>query len=117
MNYRRYTKKILAASIALSIAPMAMAQDVSTDQDAMTEDQVMEEVIVTGSIRDAMANSLETKRSSDNLIEAIYADDIGKLPDQNLAEVLENITGCLLYTSDAADDFAVVLWSGGAGAV
>jgi TonB-dependent receptor len=86
-------KKTLAASIALSIAPMALAQDVASDQDAMTENQVIEEVIVTGSIRDALANSIETKRSSDNLIEAIYADDIGKLPDQNLAEVLENITG------------------------
>ena len=40
-----------------------------------------------------MRSSVETKRNSDNLIEAVYAEDIGKLPDQNLAEVLENVTG------------------------
>jgi TonB-dependent receptor len=78
---------------ALIIAPMALAQDDASDQDAVDEDQVMEEIIVTGSIRAALANSIATKRNSDNLIEAIYAEDIGKLPDQNLAEVLENVTG------------------------
>jgi TonB-dependent receptor len=72
---------------------MALAQVDASDQDDLNEAGVIEEVVVTGSIRDALANSIETKRSSDNLIEAIYADDIGKLPDQNLAEVLENITG------------------------
>lgn len=52
----------------------------------------IEEIVVTG-IRGSLASSIESKRNSDNLIEAIYAEDIGKLPDQNLAEVLENITG------------------------
>ena len=44
-------------------------------------------------IRGSIISALEEKRSSDNLIEVIQAEDIGKLPDQNLAEVLENITG------------------------
>ncbi len=55
-------------------------------------DGALEEIVVTG-IRGSLASSVEAKRNSDNLIEAIYAEDIGKLPDQNLAEVLENITG------------------------
>jgi hypothetical protein len=59
------------SATAMTIAPIAMAQDNTTDQDTDSEDMVIEEVIVTGSIRDAMANSIETKRSSDNLIEAI----------------------------------------------
>ena len=33
------------------------------------------------------------KRNAANLVEVIQAEDIGKLPDQNLAEVLENVTG------------------------
>ena len=52
----------------------------------------LEEVVITG-IRSSLANALEEKRRSDNLIEVIEAVDVGKLPDQNLAEVLENITG------------------------
>lgn len=66
------------------IGPASFAQD----QDG----EVIEEVVVTG-IRGSLANAIEEKRNSDNLIEAIYAEDIGKLPDQNLAEVLENVTG------------------------
>ena len=40
-----------------------------------------------------MQARLQEKRSSDNLVEIIQSEDIGKLPDQNLAEVLENVTG------------------------
>ncbi len=56
------------------------------------EDNEPDEVIVTG-IRSSLQSALNEKRSADSLIEVIKAQDIGKLPDQNLAEVLENITG------------------------
>lgn len=56
------------------------------------QEQALEEVTVTG-IRGSLANALEEKRSSDNLVEIIQSEDVGKLPDQNLAEVLENVTG------------------------
>jgi TonB-dependent receptor len=52
----------------------------------------IEEVVVSG-IRSSLASALQEKRSASNLIEVIQSEDIGKLPDQNLAEVLENITG------------------------
>ena len=93
MKYRRFMSTLAVSATALAIAPVALAQDDASGQDAVTEDQVMEEVIVTGSIRDALENSIATKRTANNVVEAIYAEDIGKLPDQNLAEVLENITG------------------------
>jgi TonB-dependent receptor len=70
---------MLTASI-LAMAPMGHAQ--------VAED----EVVVTG-IRQSLENALTEKRNSDSLVEVILAEDIGKLPDQNLAEVLENITG------------------------
>lgn len=56
------------------------------------DQEVIEEVLVTG-IRSSLASALTQKRNSDNLVEVIQAQDIGKLPDQNLAEVLENVTG------------------------
>lgn len=59
----------------------------------------MEEIVVTG-IRGSLATALEQKQAADNLIEVIRAEDIGKLPDQNLAEVLENVTGVQI-TRDA----------------
>ena len=76
----------LRSSLALAIS-LALASG-----QAVAQDELFEEVIVTG-IRASIESALEEKRSSDNLVEVIQAVDIGKLPDQNLAEVLENITG------------------------
>jgi outer membrane cobalamin receptor len=59
---------------------------------AENDNTLLEEVVVTG-IRSSLQSALSEKRASDGLIEVIVADDIGKLPDQNLAEVLENISG------------------------
>ena len=58
----------------------------------VAQEEVLQEIVVTG-IRQSLASALEEKRASDNLVEVIQSEDIGKLPDQNLAEVLENITG------------------------
>ena len=67
---------------ALTYSPASSAQD----------EEVLEEVVVTG-IRGSLRNAIDQKRNSDKLVEVIVAEDIGKLPDQNLAEVLENVTG------------------------
>ena len=71
----------LAAALVSSFSASLYAQE-----------PVLEEVVVTG-MRAALANALNEKRDSTNLVEIINAEDIGKLPDQNLAEVLENIPG------------------------
>ena len=78
---------VLAAS-ALLANPQALA----AEQEVTNEERLTEEVVVTG-IRTSLQSALNQKRSAENLIEVIEAQDIGKLPDQNLAEVLENITG------------------------
>ena len=68
--------------------PGATAQEASSDDDELTQD-----VVVIKGIRGSLESALNQKRNADSLIEVIEAEDIGKLPDQNLAEVLENITG------------------------
>jgi len=72
---------------ALAIAAFANLSTTAAAQDAPSD-----EIIVTG-IRQALESAIIEKRQSNNLQEIIQAEDIGKLPDQNLAEVLENITG------------------------
>lgn len=80
---------LLLAGTAMMLAGPAFAQDaVSTADEAET----VEELVVTG-IRASLQSALVQKREADNLVEVIQAEDIGKLPDQNLAEVLENVTG------------------------
>ena len=75
---------LLGASVSMLtiMAPAALAQ--SSDEG---------DVVVATGIRQTLENALGEKREAESLIEVILAEDIGKLPDQNLAEVLENITG------------------------
>jgi len=80
MKFERILAICLSISV-LSLSPVAVAAE-----------EVVEEVVVVG-IRGSLQSALNQKRNSDNLIEVIEAEDIGKLPDQNLAEVLENVTG------------------------
>ena len=81
----------LLASTAMLVAGPALAQTAPAAQDPDEADQV-DTIVVTG-IRSSLQSALVQKRNADNLVEVIEAEDIGKLPDQNLAEVLENITG------------------------
>lgn len=81
---------LLGAASFASIAAAQTAPAPATPDDAT--DTQTDEILVTG-IRSSLASALNEKRTSDNLVEVIQAEDIGKLPDQNLAEVLENVTG------------------------
>ena len=56
------------------------------------QDAAVDEVVVSG-IRKSLEDAIDQKRNASSLVEVILAEDIGKLPDQNLAEVLENVTG------------------------
>ena len=81
-HHKSIFKAALASASVLAMGASAFAQDSALN----------DEVIVTG-IRASLENALVEKREADSLVEVILAEDIGKLPDQNLAEVLENITG------------------------
>jgi len=93
-NSGRRLTVILLTTTALMAAAPAFAQSVEPDQDEAGNADVtqVDEIVVTG-IRASLQNALSQKRNADNLVEVIEAEDIGKLPDQNLAEVLENVTG------------------------
>ncbi len=86
------TPVALFVCMSTGFSGASYAQDNANNDANVGEEQVLEEVVVTG-IRRSLESALDEKRSSDNLKEVIIAEDIGKLPDQNLAEVLENITG------------------------
>ncbi len=53
---------------------------------------VLEEIMVTG-VRMSMRQSMEIKRDSIGVVEAISAEDIGRFPNTNLAESLQRIPG------------------------
>jgi iron complex outermembrane receptor protein len=68
------------AVLLISVASATHAQQAST------------ELVVTG-IRAAIENSIAKKRDADGVIEAISAEDIGKLPDNSIAESIARMPG------------------------
>src|SRR5882672_3006254 len=57
-----------------------------------TEINPLDEIVVTG-IRKSLDVSLEVKRDSTQLTEVITAEDIGKMPDKNVADSLARLPG------------------------
>ena len=90
MRLSKLTISILSAT-AIGMASQSAAQDAAPNNTDDKEKDV--EVIEVSGIRESLTSALAEKREANNLVEVIQAQDIGKLPDQNLAEVLENVTG------------------------
>lgn len=74
--------------------PVDKKADASAKKNKKSENTVsnLDTIVVTG-IRGSIENSLKAKRNSDNIIEAISAEDIGKLPDASIAESLSRVPG------------------------
>lgn len=86
MDQRRRNQVASAVSLALAItAGPVIAQ---SDDDA-----AMEEIVVTGKFRASLIDSIGTKRNSKAIVEAISAEDIGKLPDSSIAEAISRLPG------------------------
>jgi iron complex outermembrane recepter protein len=83
---------LLLAVPLVGVSP-AMAQDAGKAV-SEREGNVLETVTVTGSgIAAAYEAGLKTKRDADVMVEAIRSEDIGKMPDKNLAEALQRVPG------------------------
>src|ERR1700732_3518048 len=52
----------------------------------------IEEVVVTG-IRYSLEQSMEQKRKAATVVEVVSAEEIGKLPDKNVADALQRVPG------------------------
>jgi len=68
------------AMVLLSASELAMAQ------------QATQEVVVTG-IRRGIESAISVKKNADSIVEAISAEDIGKLPDTSIAESIARLPG------------------------
>jgi iron complex outermembrane receptor protein len=72
-------------------AQEAPATPTSTSQNAAGPSE-LQEVVVTG-FRASLQSALDAKRSSIQPIESVAAEDIGKMPDQNVSESLQRLPG------------------------
>jgi iron complex outermembrane receptor protein len=81
-----YKQAALAVAISTIVSGAAFAQE--------SGDSVkpLEEVVVLG-IRSSLEQAQDIKRNSDNVVDAIVSDDIGKFPDNTVAEALQRVPG------------------------
>jgi iron complex outermembrane recepter protein len=128
LNFKRNLLSVALASATLMAAAGAHAQtaqepapagDPANDQgDEAVE---LDRVRVTG-IRRGIENAIEVKQSSTSIVEAISAEDIGKLPDLSIAESIARLPGLTaqrvagrastIQIRGLADDFGTTLLNG-----
>ena len=91
---RKTPVTLLAASIAVALSAPVFAQS-AQDVEALKpgEDLTqLDRVTVTG-YRQSVQKALDEKRYTTEQVDAIFAEDIGKFPDLNLAESMQRIAG------------------------
>ncbi|MEY2919561.1 MAG: hypothetical protein RL261_866, partial [Pseudomonadota bacterium] len=80
----------LARGVALALGLSTLAPGFARAADEQPAE--LEEIVVTG-IRASLEASMDIKRNSFGVVDAITAEDMGNFPDSNLAESLQRITG------------------------
>ena len=84
----------LALAAGLAMSASAMAQDTtataSTTAKTTTDDNG---VVVVKGIRKGIQDAITAKKKSSSIIEAVSAEDIGKLPDSSIAESIARLPG------------------------
>ncbi len=83
-------KKIATTVLSVCATANTIAQDTTTTN---TEQRKAEEEIIVTGIRASLEAANDLKRSDGRIMDAIVAEDIGKLPDNNIAEALQRIPG------------------------
>jgi TonB-dependent receptor len=78
--WTRGIRAVCAVVLGLASGAPALAQE------------PLEEVVVTG-IRSSLRQSIEIKRASEQIVDSIASESLGKFPDTNIAESLQRITG------------------------
>lgn len=115
LQRRRLVVACAAAWLFVAPGAVALAQDASgqpspgqaqpnpaTQKNAKTESKADKQkkieasqlgAVVVNGISSSIQSALDTKRNSDDIVEAISAEDIGKLPDVSIADSLARLPG------------------------
>ena len=119
MNFKQ---KPLAAAVSMALWSLASLPALAQTQPAAEAPAgQMQTVEVTG-IRASLAKSLNVKKNAAANVEVITAEDVGKMPDKNLADSLQRLAGVAVRTDyDEAEkvsmrgtnpDMSLILFNG-----
>ncbi|WP_338848978.1 TonB-dependent receptor [Massilia sp. W12] len=98
--------KKLSSPVPNSLTPIALAVGVMVFAGAISsvkaEEAKPQEVVITG-VRAALQKSLAQKRNADGLVEVVTAEDIGKMPDKNVADAVQRLPGVTISAASAGE--------------
>ncbi|MCZ8165681.1 TonB-dependent receptor [Silanimonas sp.] len=96
LNLKRDMLSVALASAIMAMAANAQAQAAQADdeEEAKSEEaKQLDAVEVRSGIVAGIENAIDTKRDSSSIVEAVSAEDIGKLPDMSIADSLARLPG------------------------
>ncbi|MEH8017612.1 TonB-dependent receptor [Rheinheimera muenzenbergensis] len=91
MQHNKINKCALAVKLSLLVGSAALSMPALAADEAAKEQQV--EVIQVRGIQRSLSESMNTKRFSDSVVDAVSAVDIGQLPDPDVGQALARVPG------------------------
>src|SRR5262245_5138282 len=91
-SIRNAIRFLLAGGAAAGLFAPVTALAQAAPPPAQQEGETVDAVVVTG-FRSSLEQALGKKREATNFTDSITADDVGKLPDNNVAEAIARIPG------------------------
>jgi TonB-dependent receptor len=98
---RKFQKTAIAAAVA-QIAVLSSNVVWAQTADTTSTGPATAKVVVSGQ-RAALQSAQKLKQDSDEVVDSIVAEDIGKLPDRSVTEVLQRIAGVTIDRNMAGD--------------
>jgi iron complex outermembrane receptor protein len=101
----------IAAAVALALGsffpPATVAQGTGAagptqSATGLPESTELQTVVITG-IRASLEKSISAKREADSVVEVVSAEDIGKLPDKNIADAVQRLPGVNISKAGAGE--------------
>ena len=101
-----------AAALLLGSLLAASAQAQQASDKTAAESQTLDTVTITGA-RKSAETAQALKKASDQVVDSIVAEDIGKFPDKNVAEILGRVTGVQIQRGNGEASGVIVRGLGG----
>ncbi len=96
----KLTRTPIASAVAIALMGVVASSQAQTAAPAAKAE--LSTVTVTG-VRGALEQSLTVKRDSDSHVDVLTAEDIGKMPDKNVADSLARVPGVTISSAGATE--------------
>ncbi|MET0264952.1 MAG: TonB-dependent receptor [Duganella sp.] len=102
-TFKKTAMAMAVAQMTVMLGAAANAQTTAGGSTAVAGAQEPVSVVVTGQ-RAALQSAQKIKQDADEVVDSISADDIGKLPDRSVTEVLQRVAGVTIDRAMSRSD-------------